>query len=257
MKNFILTNPKTTLCLVFWGIVTTFIYDFSIELQYSRISEWIAFSFALPLRIFTYVALFASCGLVADHLRGEVSRMIKLAAWWSVIGILLVTCMWIILSFESNLGNDPVIKRFTPDTMASFAPGWTMAEVAIGRDAAMRYTWQTAIGFEVVAVVATSIFTALFVYIIGTTKRKDLACLAPIISILLLMFYGRLVAPWSYTSSFDEFFGDAIVGTMLSNAGPFFFFTLIFGGFTAPAIWVSLIAFVNVTLIIQWGRLVS
>jgi len=214
--------------------------------------KWGVFALALPLRIFTYVSLFVSCGLVALHLKGNIARTTVLAAIWSVVGLALSFWMWWVLSNDPGLGQGLSIKRFTPDTLADFAPGRTMAEVAIGKDAAVRYTWFTAVGFEAVAIIATSAITSLYLHLSGTLKGFYLGLLAPIVAMCVLLTYNLYFAPWSYTPSFDEFLGDALVGTMLFNAGPYLLLTPITGGFTAPAIWVALIALVNAALLGRW-----
>lgn len=254
MQEFILSKPQIAICLIFASIATTLIYDFSGVFGFTETVEWIAFTVALPLRLFTYAALFVSCGLVALHLKGNMGRTTALAAVWSFIGLALCFWMWWVLSSDPNIGQGYALKRFTPDTLADFAPGWTMAEVAIGKVAAARYTWFTAMGFEAVAIIAASTITSLYLHLFGTSKRYVLALFAPIVAMFVLVVYGLYFAPWSYTYSFDDFFGDALVGTMLFNAGPYLLLTPISGGFTAPAIWVALIALVNVAFLGRWSN---
>jgi len=267
MKQFLVNNPIRCLSVLALGILTTLAFDLTVDPYFdgTGTTEWVLYAFlflvASPFRLFTYAALFLSYRLLAEHLAGRPGRVRTIAVVWSLLGVSLATLMWGQLALTDSFHFDPAIKRFKPEIMADAVPGWagtglfsglTLAEVALGKDLAARYTWSVAIAAEFLGIVINGIAVAL---LLGHAARRGSfrrAWFAPVVSVLTLGVYS-LIVPWSVVLDFDIFIGDALLGAALINAleipG-----TLIFGGFTLPAVWVSLTAAVNVVLIALWTR---
>lgn len=254
MTSPIETRAPLILLLLFLGIAATLVYDFSesIGAGSGNRLEWAVFTVALVLRLFTYIVLFASCRLLAGKLAGSRKRTLQIATAWSLSGCGLAAFVWWQMAFGDALYYTPAIKRFTPDTQAGFAPGWTIAEVALGRARAAYYTWVSAIGGEFAAIALASLVTAFFLAHAGKSPRARRAALAPFVAFLVLLAYALIVG-WSFDWDFDIFIGDALIGAMVFN-GVFFVGTILYGNFASPSVWVALIAATNVAMLHAWKR---
>lgn len=261
MRQFLLSKPNLTLVALVSGIVSTLAYDYVASQNVeSGVAgwietvwiEWVLFSAALPFRLFSYAALFFSFPLLAEQLRGQRQRLFCVTSAWFVSGLVLMLIVWSWMALSDNLGLGYAIKRMSPNTMAHFAPELTLAEIALGSDLAKKYTWSTAISLEILALLLISISVAAFLWRVAHSKMLKVAFLAPAIPVLVLIAYNVL-APWSLDIDFDVFIGDALLGATLFN-GLFLPLTLIFGGATAPSIWVGLIAVTNLFFVRAWSR---
>lgn len=234
------------------GVLSTLVYDFGTKLGVGVDSQAEMFTFyiALIFRIFTYIALFYTCRLLVEKLSANQQRTIELAVVWSIVGSVLAALTWWQLASGGEVYNSPSTKRFTPETLAAFAPGWSMAEVALGKDGATYYSWMSAIGLEIVGIFAISFSVAFFLRSRANKEKYRGAYFASFIAYIVMLIYSILV-PWSFIWGVDFFIGDALIGPMIFNA-QFFFNTIIYGGFAAPAIWVNLIGIANLFLLNAW-----
>lgn len=240
--------------LLAFGIISTLAFDFWAT-ETPNLSDATVLAIywtALVLRILTYFVLFLSCRVLADKLRIHWTRTLVLGSAWAFVGLLLAAITWWLLAFGDAPYSSPDVKRFTPVTQADFAPGWTLAEVALGKDTAKLYTWYSAIRVEFITIVFVSFWVALSITIKARTKTSFEAYFAPFTAFFTLLFY-KLIVPWSFDWDFDIFIGDALIGPMIYN-GVFSFITLQYGGFAAPAVWVGLISITNVLLIWIWDK---
>lgn len=254
MKQLLLNKPNTVLVALALAVLSTLAYDFvprgdaktAIEHFFGAIwLERVLFAIALPLRIFTYAVLVFSFPLLAAHLNGQRKRLGQISATWLATGLLLMSIVWCWMVFGDSLGQDPAVKRMSPDTM--WDADWTMAQVALGKEKAKSYTWSAAIITEILALGIITTAVAVFTWRVGQSKSPNLAFLTPAIPVLLLVAYVFL-APWALVFDFDIFIGDALLGATLLNA-LLLPATLVFGGFSAPATWVGMIAATNVFFI--------
>lgn len=234
------------------GIPATLLYDHAPTIGATSGSslEWVLFALALILRLFTYLVLFASCRMLAQAISKPPRRAIVLALSWTALGMALAGLIWVMSATSDSLYYTPAIKRFTPDTIFQADPDFTIAQVALGTELAARYTWVNAISLEMIAILVSSLATAFCLKLVAGSRRGWLAYLAPIVSVMVFLAYA-FVAPWSFDWDFDFFIGDALVGVTLFNAISFPI-TLLYGNFTAPSVWVSLIAITNVALLMKW-----
>ncbi|MDA8747677.1 hypothetical protein N9M66_05655, partial [Litoreibacter sp.] len=259
MKQFLSRKPKAVLILLAFGILSTIVYDFvasnGVEVRIGGWienvwMEWTLFAIALPFRLFTYVALFLSFPILASQLKYRKQRIVQLWMVWFGASLVLLAGLWCWVATSDTIGLGVSVKRMSPHTIAHFAPDQTLATIALGSELAKNDTWMTAIGLEVLALlIATTVVAALT--LLAANLRSSLwAILAPVSSVLVLVFYNQ-IAPWSLDIDFDIFIGDALLGTALLSA-MFFPMTLLFGGATGFAIWISLIAASNLLFVWSW-----
>lgn len=254
MKRLLHKNCLLCAVLLILGVFSTIAFDFWAT-ETPNLNDaivYIVYWTALVLRIFTYFILFLSCRVLADKLATHWTRTVILGSAWTVVGLLLAAITWWLLANGDAPYSSREVKRFTPVTLSDFAPGWTLAEVALGKDVAKLYTWYSAIQVEFIAIAIVSFWIALFLTIKARTQLTFHAYFAPIVAFALLLFY-KLIVPWSFDWDFDIFIGDALIGPMIYN-GVFSLLTLQYGGFAASAVWVGLIAFTNVLLIRIWSK---
>ena len=250
MTKFFCDHPKTTLLLLCLGILTTLLLDLSPYGSAGGITEVLIYLSALVFRVFTYTAVFLTCALLAKTLVSW-QRAMFLGAAWSAIALGVAGFVWWYMANGGDVFNTPAIKRFVPGQVASFDPNWTVAEITLGREGAQAYTWSRAIITEFLALVLLSFLVAGFLRRCQKRARLKSAIWAPSVAMAAMTLYAATVAPWSIRADFDFFIGDALIGAMLFN-GYGSVITLLSGGLTAPAVWVGLIAMVNVICIATW-----
>ena len=257
MKQLLLNKPNTVLIALALGVLSTLAYDIvprgeaetAIE-HFFGVSwlERVLFAITLPLRIFTYAVLVFSFPLLAAHLNGQRKRLGQISSTWFVTALLLMSIVWCWMIFGDSLGQNPAVKRMSPNTM--WDADWTMAQVALGKEGAKSYTWSVAIITEILALGIITTAVAAFTWWVGQSQSPNRALLTPAIPVLLLVAYVFL-APWTLVFDFDIFIGDALLGATLFNA-LLLPATLVFGGLSAPASWVGMIAATNVTFLRVW-----
>lgn len=242
-------HSKIALIILALGGVATLILD-NMDSEPATPAFWTMFVIAFALRVPTYVIFFASFPLLASALRENADRWRSIAIAWFLGALTLVLANWIHLATVDAPYYTDTTKRFAPGTEAGFAPGWTMVEVALGRDRAKLYGWVTAISAEVIAILIISLCMALYLRRVSALKARY-AYLTPVVGVALLLTYWLLV-PWSYVFDFDIFIGDGLLGTAIDNV-IMLPFTILAGGFTSPALWIGVIAATNILLARKWS----
>lgn len=246
-ETFVFGKSLLTFGLLLLGILATILNDNpGSVLSMPSSPEAPVYFAALILRVFGFAVLFLSFSHMARLMEGRTARVWQAALSWFVVslGLMLLT-WWMLARYGGHY--DYAIKRFLPDgAMASFADGWTLAEVALGKGFEA-YTWTNAIAVEAIAIAVICMGVAIFN---GRFPKK--AAFSPLVAFVLLVVYAALV-PWAFVNSFDFFIGDGLLGTTLLNAGTLPW-TILYGGFTAPAVWINLLAMVNVYCVQSWSE---
>ena len=240
------------LAVVAIGALATLVYDFSDNFGAGSgtRTEWIFFSMAQQCRLLTYALLFASFPVLSHMIANRPSRAASLAVLWAAPTIVMALGIWWHIGTGGELYWSPEIKRMTPDMPFPMDPDWRTAEVALGRERATAYSWTRAILTELAAIAAICAAVAAYLLLAARRGWRVGAALAPLVSIPLLVIY-LLPAPWALVWDYDIFIGDALLGATLFNA-IYSVDTLLFGGFAAPSIWVSVIVATNLLSIALW-----
>ena len=146
------------------------------------------------------------------------------------------------------------MKRMTPDTAGPSVmdPELRMAEVTLPQWRTALSTWPIAIGAEILALMLIPAGVARFMRHVAKWGRLRMAWLGPVVALALLVVYALAVG-WSFDADYDVFIGDALLGAALYNAISLPW-TLIYGGFTLPAVWVAVVAATNLLLIMRWDQ---
>jgi len=200
MQSLISNRPSLFLFALVLGVLTTLLYDYSASIG-SR-AEWYCFALALPFRLFTYALVLFSLPLLAERIADDPRRKAWLALFWFGGGAALALLIWWLIAQNPDLYISPAISRFSPETLAEFAPGWTIAEVALGRVGAESYTWVMAIFAEILALSVISAGTAFYLAFCAKSGFCWCTYFAPIVSFFMLNIYN-LFAPWSFVWDFD------------------------------------------------------
>ncbi|MEL7025782.1 MAG: hypothetical protein AAGO57_00945 [Pseudomonadota bacterium] len=238
-----------TLTLLF-GIAATILNDHAdIWGRQPGVGPW--YWLAFWPRLVTYFVLFLSFPFLARALANDPRRGLSLWLAWALSGIAIASFEWAHLTIVADPYITPSLKRHSPDTMASFAPGWKMAEIYLGRDYPF-YTWGSVIFAEMIGIIFVCGAVANYLFAIRH-RRIWLGVLAPVVSVVGLHLYS-LAAPWAFTIDFDHFIGDGLLGVTIFNVGGFPQNLLTYGGFTGPAVWVSLMALANVFFAWRWTK---
>ena len=260
MRRILFGKPYLTLVALACGIISTLAYDFVAEYHISnRVGgwietfwmEWVLFAVALPFRLFTYCALFFSFPMLAELLRGQRQRLFHLTLAWFVTGLTLMLAIWCWMALTDSLGLGYSVKRMSPDTMAHFWPEQKLSVIALGNELAKTYTWTKAISLEVFALFTITIVVAIFMWLVAQFKVPKAAFLAPAMPVPILVLYN-VYAPWSLDYDFDIFIGDALLGATLLYVETLPL-SVIFGGATSSAVWIGLIAAINLLFVWTWG----
>lgn len=248
MKAIFQNHATLLFTLLLFGVLSTLVLDFWATDEV-RLGTWVEELFlwiACFFRIVTFATLFIGCRLIAEELSGSANRTILLASIWSLIGLSLAAMIWCHLAFAEEIHSGGAI-RFTPDR-----PNETLDEVILSARASGAYTWKSAITREAIGIVTISIIIAYFLAFMGKSGRFGAAYFAPFVFVIGSQIYA-IIAPWSFAWRGYSRIGDALIGAMDYNS-LFIVDTLVYGGLTGPAVWVSLIAISNLVLLNLWKR---
>ena len=173
-----------------YALLATLAYDAAVNSEIlGAVVEWGLFFLAIPARVFLYTCLFLSLPPLVSRLSGRNDRLFRLTALWLAASLALLATMWGVLAL-GGIAQDVAVKRFTPDTLADFAPGWTMAEVALGKKTAEAYTWVTAITAEALAILGMTLLVAGYLKLLSAFRLAKSAGFAPLLAAFSMGLYA-------------------------------------------------------------------
>ncbi len=236
------------LAIVVFGIPATLMFD--LLSRDGATANTAVYTMAFVPRVLTYVILFASFVPMAQKIAAAPYRAREAAVLWFLASVLVAVFAWAWMGRIGQISTD-ALKIYAPGAMAQSAQATALAEVAIGPEAARLYRWDIAILAQIFALSAAANLAALFVHACAVRDRHTLAMLTPVVATMALVLYAGLV-PWVFTLDASLFIGDVLVGGLLLNilSGTH---TLVWGGVTAPAVWINVLALANLLLLRHWG----
>ncbi|MEM9584959.1 MAG: hypothetical protein AAGA08_17735 [Pseudomonadota bacterium] len=151
--------------------------------------------------------------------------------FWSVCLCIVIAPLvvpWVWLATSETIELSTVFKRMTPVSMAQFANGKTLANIALGSELAPRYPWYSVIILDALSVLSTTSVVAAVLWSASNSRYSVWPVLALITSVPDLKIYIQFV-PSSLDIDIDIFIGDDLLGTTLLSF-MIFPLTLLFGG---------------------------
>lgn len=231
--------------VVLFGIPATLYFD-SVAAQADAIGG-VLFTVAFIPRVITYVILFASFAPLARYVAEAPLRTRDAAVMWFWASLVLGIITWYWMGRIDQISGE-ALTLYGPSAVDD--TGAPLAQTAIG-DAAGFYRWVVVISVQAVALVAVSCAAALYLHRCASGNKYWQAVFTPFVATMMIGVYAFLV-PWVYAVNVDVYIGDVLMGGMLLNAAVFTS-TLVWGGITAPAVWVSVLTLCNLALMRRWA----
>ena len=202
MKRVITQHPILCLLALAIGILSTLAYDLPLHLKFvprESATADVLWAVALPPRLVTYAVFFVTFPMLAEQLEGHPRREVTLFWAWSLPAVFLALLIWALLASGAPIYYTVTFKRFIPGMMAGFAPGYSLAEVALWSWRAALYSWPTAIGGELLALILIPAALVRYTRRVAEDGRLWRALFTPVRGVGLVIVYA-LVVGWSYRS---------------------------------------------------------